>query len=208
MANIIGLSGFAGCGKDLFFKLFQEEAHKINKSRSVRVALADPLKEEVKSTLLQFKGIDPTNCSRHQKDIIRDLLIFYGLLKRNESEGRYWVDKASEKIKDISDKFDFILVTDIRFNRFIKDEVSWVKDEWKGKLLVIKQFVYDSNYQGIEKLYQKAPNKTEEENMVDVESHADYILEWPFSDDENHLEENLRPAVRHFLEKYYEDTSK
>ncbi len=208
MANIIGLSGFAGCGKDLFFKLFQEEAFKINKSRSVRVALADPLKDEVRATLLQLKGIDPTNCSRHQKDIIRDHLIFYGLLKRNESEGRYWVNKASEKIKDLSDKFDFILVTDIRFNRFIKDEVSWVKDEWKGKLLVIKQFVYDSHYQGIDKLYQKAPNKTEEENMVDVESHADYILEWPFSEDESHLEENLRPAVRHFLEKYYEDTSK
>ena len=95
MANIIGLSGFAGCGKDLFFKLFQEEAFKINKSRSVRVALADPLKDEVRATLLQLKGIDPTNCSRHQKDIIRDHLIFYGLLKRNESEGRYWVNKAS-----------------------------------------------------------------------------------------------------------------
>ena len=71
MAEIIGISGYAGCGKDLFFNLFKEELSKRG-ATAERVAIADPLKLEVRDTLLQLKGIDPMNCSRTQKDEIRD----------------------------------------------------------------------------------------------------------------------------------------
>tara|TARA_B100000287_G_C20503638_1_gene730142 strand:+ start:318 stop:944 length:627 start_codon:yes stop_codon:yes gene_type:complete len=208
VAEIIGLSGYAGCGKDLFFNLFKEEIRKMNGSSTTRVALADPLKKEVQSTLLQLKGIDPLSCSRQQKDMIRDILVFYGVHRRNQTEGRYWIDQATEKIQELSEKFDFILVTDIRFNRFIRDEVPWVREELKGKLLVIKQFVYEPDMHCVNTAYQKPPNDTEEINMLNVEKYADYTLEWPFSDEKGHIENNLRPAVREFISKYYEDANK
>lgn len=208
MAEIIGLSGYAGCGKDLFFNLFREEVHKLNKSSVARVALADPLKEEVRDTLLQIKGIDPTCCSRDQKDSIRDTLVFYGLQKRAETKGRYWINKATRRIDELSEKFDFICVTDVRFNRFIRDEVPWIREELEGKLLVIKQFVYEPDLTQVNTIYQKPPNNVEEINMLNVEKYADYTLEWPFSDAKGHIEENLRPAVKEFINKYYEDKSK
>jgi|TARA_B100000959_G_C14825133_1_gene559481 hypothetical protein len=208
VAEIIGISGYAGCGKDLFFNLFKEELSKRG-ATAERVAIADPLKLEVRDTLLQLKGIDPMNCSRTQKDEIRDLLVFYGCQKRNETHGRYWTNKASKTIKDLSDKFDFICVTDVRFNKFVRDEVSWVKSELGGKLLVIKQFLlsYDDPYK-VKKTLQTAPNSTEEWNMKRVEKDCDFMLEWPFSEDSSHIEENLRPAVREFVNSHYENRSK
>lgn len=207
MAEIIGISGYAGCGKDLFFNLFKEEVSKRG-ARAGRVSIADPLKAEVRDTLLQLKGVDPTSCTRAQKDSIRDFLVFYGCQKRNETDGRYWIDKASKTIKDLSDKFDFICVTDVRFNKFVRDEVSWVRDELGGKLLVIKQFLFEPHYGDVSKVFQTPPNNTEEWNMKRVEEDCDFTLEWPFSEDSGHIEENLRPAVREFVNNNYENRSK
>jgi hypothetical protein len=198
VAQIIGISGYAGSGKDLFFKLFKEEVSKTG-STAARVAIADPLKNEVRDTLLQLKGIDPTNCSRLEKNTIRDFLVFYGCQKRNETNGRYWIEKASETVKNLSDKFDFICITDVRFNKFVRDEVSWVKNELGGKLLVIRQFHFDPHYGGVDTVFQDPPNDPEKYNMKKVEEDCDFTLEWPFSEDSNHIEDNLRPAVREFV---------
>ena len=207
MAEIIGISGYAGCGKDLFFGLFKEEVSKRG-ATAERVSIADPLKIEVRDTLMQLEGIDPTNCSRAQKNKIRDFLVFHGCQKRNETDGRYWINKASKTVKDLSDKFDFICITDVRFNKFVRDEVSWVKDELGGKLLVIKQFHFDPHYGGVGTVFQEPPNDTEKWNMKKVEEDCDFTLEWPFSADSGHIEENLRPAVREFVNNHYENRSK
>ena len=56
--KIIGISGVAGAGKDLFFKLLSQ------KIKCKRFSLGDELKEEIKPYCLAHFGIDPTNCSR------------------------------------------------------------------------------------------------------------------------------------------------
>jgi len=208
VAEVIGISGYAGSGKDLFFRLFKEEVSQTGRTAE-KVSIADPLKAEVRDTILQLKGIDPTNCSRPQKDMIRDLLVFHGCQKRNETNGRYWIDKASETVKDLSDKFDFICITDVRFNKFVRDEASWVKRELGGKLLVIKQFLFDCYHPyEVKKIFQTPPNDTEEWNMKKIEKDCDFMLEWPFSEGSDHVEKNLRPAVREFVNNHYENRSK
>lgn len=182
---------------------------KINNKTVSRVAIADTLKYEVRSSVLELKGIDPTECTRDQKDEIRDFLIFYGIQRRNETLGRYWVEKTSNIVKRM--KSDFVCVTDIRFNFYPHDEVYWLKNEMGGKLLVIKQFVYEPLEMGIAKPikdYQSPPNPIEEKNMKQVEKDADYFIEWPFCcflrDNKDHINENLRPAVKEFILKNYE----
>lgn len=210
MSEILGISGYAGCGKDLFFRLFKEEMKKINNKTVSRVAIADTLKYEVRSSMLELKGIDPTECSPEQKEEIRDFLIFYGLQRRSETLGRYWVEKISKIIKHHINS-DFICVTDIRFNFYPHDEVYWLKNEMGGKLLVIKQFVYQPFKIGTAKPikdYQLPPNAIEEKNMEQIEKDADYFIEWPFcfwKENKDHINENLRPAVKEFILKNYEN---
>ena len=60
----------------------------------------------------------------------------------------------------------------------------------------------------MKKTFQTAPNGIEEWNMKRVEKDCDFMLEWPFSEDSSHIEENLRPAVREFVNNNYENRSK
>ena len=133
--KIIGISGLAGAGKDLFFELCKEELSKKN-FNSCRVALADKLKEECKEACLELFDIDPLNCDRQQKDKIRDFLVFFGLTKRLETEGTHWTSKANLKIKELSDNCSVhnvpnpvCFVTDIRYAKYPKDEHRWIKDQ-------------------------------------------------------------------------------
>ena len=115
--RIIGLSGLAGAGKDLFFSILSE---KIN---CKRFALADELKRETKPILLENYGIDPTTCSREEKEKIRDFLVFHGSFRRDETNGRYWIDRLTPSLKNHSD--GCAVVTDIRYDEHPLDEVHW-----------------------------------------------------------------------------------
>ena len=67
--TVIGLSGVAGVGKDLFFQLLSK---KINVRR---FALADALKREASIWTYKQYGIDALNCSREEKEVIRRFLV-------------------------------------------------------------------------------------------------------------------------------------
>ena len=90
--RVIGISGIAGCGKDLFFSLLSKQVS------CKRFALADELKLETKEILVSNYGIDPTSCGREDKDKIRPFLVFHGGLRREQTDGRYWVDRLTPKI--------------------------------------------------------------------------------------------------------------
>ena len=64
---MIGISGIAGSGKDLFCKFLLKEI------KGSRIALADPLKEETRGFILQKYGIDILNCGLEEKNKVRDL---------------------------------------------------------------------------------------------------------------------------------------
>ena len=109
----IGVSGFAGCGKDLFYELLGDEL--IDNDVSVsKISIAESLKVECRSSLVRFMGIDVLNCTREEKDKVRDYLVFYGLVMRDRSGGRHWINKASEEIDRESRRID-----DLGLNRII-----------------------------------------------------------------------------------------
>ena len=144
--SFVGLTGLAGFGKDLFFSLSKDILKKKRKV-ACRVSLADQLKEQTKSTLKSMFDIDPTDCSREEKDEIRDFLVFYGALKRKETRGRYWIKKAEKTIQAIKQnllaehvKNAVIFITDIRYDHYAKDERHWVQEELEGKLIHISKY--------------------------------------------------------------------
>ena len=92
MNTIIGISGVAGVGKDTFFNLLNERVP------CRRYSLADELKKEVNQWCRMHYGIDSQSCTRGQKEAIRPFLVSHGALKRQASEGRYWIEKLNDAL--------------------------------------------------------------------------------------------------------------
>ena len=178
--KVIGLSGVAGAGKDLFFRL-------LSKKLSIRrFALADQLKDETRPWTLEHYGIDATNCNRFEKDVIRPFLVDHGKIKRERSNGRHWIDLLDYKIKGFllnAQTEDIPCVTDIRYNIYDRDEVHWIKEELEGVLVHIKQWKWfkDIEEGALVKQFREPINKEEEKNDPLVQRDADYRLEWEYT---------------------------
>jgi hypothetical protein len=179
--KVIGIGGIAGCGKDLFFSLLSKRLP------CKRFALADELKLETKDVLVSNYGIDPLTCGREDKDKIRPFLVFHGGIRREQTDGRYWVDKLTPKIKTHMESGygQNVVVTDVRYDEKSKDEVHWLKEEIGGVLLHLS--CYEEVVKGIDpkgsvssvRVFPHPPNETERLNDPRLKAQADYILAWP-----------------------------
>ena len=163
--TILGLSGVAGSGKDTFFSLLSQ------KLSFQRFALADELKILTRKDLLKKYNVDILNCTRDEKDLVRNDLVLFAKQKRLDSCGKFWTDILSKKIQESSAKY--ICITDIRHNWFLKDEVFWLKNILGGKLVDI------SSYDPINGKFVQPPNGEEEFHYPEVKSAADYYVIWP-----------------------------
>ena len=177
---VIGLAGVAGSGKDTFYSILSS---KIN---TKRFSLADKLKEEVKPWCWKHYGIDPLNCHRHEKEMIRDFLVFHASYMRSKTNGRYWVDKIDDEIRSSTEKYK--IITDIRYDDYENDEVTWLKDELGGILVHISM---------IRENGEPVPpaNSEEARNNPKLIDKADFILEWPKIEDSDNIQEDLSPCV-------------
>jgi len=122
--KIIGVSGFARSGKDLFAKVAQNVLEK----RGLKVekyALAYELKNDLKDLIKTKVGIDVFTENTEEKNIIRPLLVAYGDVMRKVSEGKYWTGKIEQKIKQSN--ADVIFITDIRYDVYPEDECTVIK---------------------------------------------------------------------------------
>ena len=124
---IVGISAMAArSGKDTLCQIL------INKFKekgiaAKRIALADPLKTDLRSSLLEEYNIDILNCSPEQKEKMRPHLVAYGKKKRQQTNGQYFTKLADQEINK-SDE-DVIIVSDIRYAAYKEvDEVFWVKN--------------------------------------------------------------------------------
>jgi len=193
---MIGLSGIAGSGKDLFCRLLLKEI------KGTRIALADPLKEETRGFILQKYGIDILNCSLEEKNKVRDFLVFYGGIKRYETKGTYWTGKAQKKA-DASKHT--AVVTDVRYSEYENDEVSWLKKQNKGVLVHIRKYCELETFgPQVKRIYFTPPNEDEVRNDPKLLEKADYCVEWPHVEGANQkeIEGILSPYVKEFAEWY------
>lgn len=191
--NIIGISGVAGAGKDLFYETLSE------KVASQRFSLGDQLKREIAPYCLQHFGIDPLNCSREEKNLIRRCLVSHASLKRELTEGRYWINKVDPLVKDhIFRQFtdnslgDFTCITDIRYNQYKNDEVSWLKNELKGILVHVSQFKIINS----KRIFLPPANPDEASQDLDLKANADYVYECQYiGGSQEHVKKTFSDSV-------------
>ena len=121
----IGISGVARSGKDTFCRLLSQRLAQFGFNPQ-RYALADELKKAVNPFLQNFCSIDIFTCGAKEKELVRDLLVAVGKIKREQSHGQFWTGLVEEKMRE-GGPFQIPIVTDIRFNQYHNDEVSWLK---------------------------------------------------------------------------------
>ena len=191
MSNIyIGLSGVAGAGKDLFFSLFSK------KFNCNRYSLADALKKEVSPFSKDSYDIDPLTCSRKEKNLIRPLLVTHGTIKRDRSKGRHWIDKLNKKIKNNLTN-QIVIITDIRYDDYPKDEVFWLKEELGGHLVHISLYSLIPRLNAYYRSYREPVNAEEERNDPKIKSKADYFIDWQKFDTDR--DSKLEPYIDDFI---------
>jgi len=182
---VLGISGYAGVGKDLFYE-------KLSKKIDIkRYALADSLKTELRGVILRDYGIDVADCTRAEKKIIRPILVNYGRKKRMATEGKYFIDKLNEEILPIREN---ICITDIRYNSFKNDEVRWLKQDLDGYLIHVSQYKIDIE-EGA-RIYVKAANEEEETHTKPVKKEADYTIDWEYVDDKTSLDTHVNKFIK------------
>tara|TARA_X000001382_G_C3169023_1_gene178872 strand:- start:1432 stop:2025 length:594 start_codon:yes stop_codon:yes gene_type:complete len=170
----IALSGVAGCGKNTVSSIITKLLGRLDLPYK-ELAIADNLKKELVPSSKELYGIDPSNCSRREKDLIRPVLVAHGEIKRNLSEGRHWVNQVNSKL----DAEKINIITDVRFNKYEKDEVYWVKNEINGVLIHVSLYNIKNN----QRVFLPPANETEFKNDLLVKKEADFILNWPFEKD-------------------------
>ena len=180
--KIIGISGLARSGKDLFTTVAQNVL--TDKGfKTERYALAYELKSDIKDLIFKQTKIDVFTEKTEEKNIIRPMLVAYGDVMRKVSEGKYWTTKVENKIS--TSKADFVFITDIRYDVYPEDECYWLQRKMGGKLIHI------TKYQMAEapskrristakpvKIYEAAPNEHELFNNPKVRAKSDYAFEW------------------------------
>ncbi len=180
--TIIGISGYARSGKDLFTTVAQTVL-KEHELKSEKFALAYELKNDLKFLIKDKVGLDVFTDDTKEKSIIRPLLVSYGDVMRKISEGKYWTNKVGQRIE--KSKSDVVFITDIRYDVYPEDECTWLRHKMAGKLIHITKFKQGTVPQGkrfsknkIAKIYDGAPNDHELLNNPKVKAKADYAFEW------------------------------
>jgi hypothetical protein len=139
--KFIGICGYANSGKDFLCSVLEDYYN------GVRVSLGDFLKQKCKSECIKKFGIDPTDCSREDKNKIRDFLVSYANCLRTISSGTYFTGLADNRIENLSKSYDTFIIPDIRFDYYPRDEANWLLSKPESILIHIERNgVFAPNY--------------------------------------------------------------
>ena len=167
--NLIGIAGVAGSGKDTFAeiikKVFESNGFEVN-----CLSFAKKLKEEVAEVSKNMYGLDTTNCTREEKNLIRPLLLAHGAIMREKTKGQYWIDG----IKDLVSNDKINIITDVRFCEYECDEVDWIQSN-NGIVVHITRFFEENG----ERIYISPDNEYEKRNNKILKNRANYSFSWP-----------------------------
>lgn len=187
---IIGITGFARTGKDLYCNI-AKNILTMNGLHAKRYAFADELKWEVEPFLRNVCGVDVWTDDIKIKTDIRDFLVWYGTTFWRKREPLRWVSRVEQGIKT-DNHIDVALVSDVRY----PNEGHWVHAN-EGWLVHLSKYTKTSPDGGRtwEKIYQKAPNLEEETNDPIVKKMSDYQIHWEDMSNSGQVKINMTDLV-------------
>lgn len=180
MNKYIGVSGVARSGKNLFCDIATDILTKRGLTCKT-FSLAWYLKKDCESFVKEKLGLDIFSEKTEDKNIFRPLLIYYGIEKRKQSEGRCWIDLLNADIRSSSADVNF--VSDVRFASCKNDELQWIQSELNGKIIHLRQWKMG---EGMVRSYVPPAGSDEESNDPIMNKFADVRVEWEHSKSESY----------------------
>jgi hypothetical protein len=190
---VIGISGVATAGKDLFATILINQLQASGKTVS-RYALAAALKEECDSFCKEKLGFSAYTQKPEEKVIIRPLLVWYGDAKRKQTNGKYWVNIVHNKL--LNDKSDYAIITDVRYAHYSEDEIQWAKNQWNGIIVHVTRSTKSKD--GIVTIIPPA-NDHEAINDPKVKVLSDYQVNWEHVSKDPVNNPDLNEYVKDFI---------
>lgn len=167
---VYGVGGVARAGKNLFVSLLKETLAQRG-LRAASLAFATELKLEVDPMLRERYGISAFTQDTAEKAVIRHELVAHGKRRRDESGGRYWVDRVADKLPMLAGYYDAVIIEDVRYATSATDEVAWIKS-LGGKLIYVGR--RDAHNELV-----PAANDEERANDPAVRAASDSEVYWP-----------------------------
>lgn len=187
---VIGVAGISRCGKNTFCDLLKKELE-ARDEEVCNLSFALSLREETESFLKNHFNFNVWLDTDKEK--FRPFLIWFSNLKREQTNGRYFIDKLNQKLLPLKDSEIIFTISDLRFAKnFEYDELDFVKEY--GLVVHIRK--YKMRESAI-KIFDLPPNEFEAKNDPILKSAADYLIEWQ---DQDGKIENLKPHVDKFVD--------
>jgi hypothetical protein len=185
----IGIAGVARSGKDSLALEIENLIKSYRAQEVYRTSLAQPLKEDCKDFISQYLGLNVFTDNNEEKAIFREFLVWYGKVKRQQTEGKYWTNLLDERVQKFQP--DVCIIPDIRYQQYEQDEVSWLKAKPNNILIHLQRVAINGEI---------VPPANMDETINDsiIQNSADYKILWPtFTDD------NKQENMREFAEKAF-----
>jgi hypothetical protein len=124
---IVGVSGYARSGKNTLCDILNNFC-KSKGLESKIFSFAFALRQDLNSFCTEKFGISAFTENSEEKNKIRPLLISYGEVQRNLSNGLYWLTKLKPEINNFfKNGGNVALISDLRFKVFDFDEIDFVR---------------------------------------------------------------------------------
>jgi len=178
----IGIAGVARSGKDSLALEIENLIRSYKGKTIYKTSLAKPLKEDCKDFIKQYLGLDVFTDKNEEKAIFREFLVWYGKVKRQQTEGKYWTNLLDERVQTFQP--DICIVPDIRYQQYEQDEVSWLKSKSQNVLIHLQRIAINGEI---------VPPANMDESINDsiIQNSADYKISWPTFIDDN-KQENMK----------------
>jgi hypothetical protein len=185
----IGIAGVARSGKDSLALEIENLIRSYKGKTIYRTSLAQPLKEDCKDFIQQYLGLNVFTDNNEEKATFREFLVWYGKVKRQQTEGKYWTNLLDERANHYQP--DVCIIPDVRYQQYDEDEVSWLKTKPNNILIHLQRIAINGEI---------VPPANMDESINDsiIQNSADYKIIWPtFTDD------NKQNNMRGFAEKAF-----
>jgi hypothetical protein len=182
----IGIAGVSRSGKDSLALELENTIRCYTGKTIYRTSLAQPLKEDCKDFIKEYIGLDVFTDNTEEKSTFREFLVWYGKVKRQQTEGKYWTGLLDQRVQQFQP--DICIVPDIRYQQYEQDEVSWLKSKPNSVLIHLQRVAINGE------IVQPA-NMDETINDSIIQNSSDYKIIWPTFTDEN-KEECMREIAQ------------
>lgn len=162
----IGISGAALSGKDTLCSYIIYNFGLLYNTEAKRCSIAgDVIRKDLKDMIFSKINFEFDINNPLHKESIRPLMVEYGRYMRNQTKGRYFIDKLN-KSSNFGKNY-VPIIPDIRYCEYENDELYWLKTEKKGMLIFLER---DKN---------PPANEFEKKNNIILKKNADVIIKIP-----------------------------